>query len=87
MQVETTDRPKIGGPVLDDFKQGTIAWDEYARQFNSLLGEREIEKHLALADLDQACMLCSEPTLDHCHRCLVAEYLRDKLGSIEITLL
>ena len=71
--------------LLDGYKQGTIPWDEYESRFCSLLRDREVEKHMTLVDLDQACLLCSEPTADRCHRRLAAEYLRDKLGSLLVT--
>jgi len=34
--------------------------------------------------LDGACLLCSEDKPEKCHRRLVAEYLNEKLGSIEV---
>jgi uncharacterized protein (DUF488 family) len=34
--------------------------------------------------VDGACLLCSEETAEHCHRRLVAEYLREKWGEVEI---
>ena len=35
-------------------------------------------------NLDGACLLCSEDQPHHCHRRLVAEYLKDKWGDINI---
>jgi uncharacterized protein (DUF488 family) len=70
--------------ILDDYKKDVIDWTEYERKFRSLLGERAVERQVVLDELDYACLLCSEPTADHCHRRLVAEYLRERLGSIEI---
>jgi uncharacterized protein (DUF488 family) len=32
---------------------------------------------LSPADFQAACLMCSEPTADQCHRRLVAEHLRD----------
>ena len=34
--------------------------------------------------LDESCLLCSEELPDYCHRRLVAEYLRDRWGDLEI---
>lgn len=70
--------------ILTAYKKKTMGWDEYEAQFNSLLRERQPEDRFKAGDLDQACLLCSEPTPDKCHRRLVAEYLRDKLDHIEI---
>ena len=43
---------------------------------------RELE--LTPAELDHACLLCSEPTPEHCHRRLVAEYLQREWKNVEI---
>jgi uncharacterized protein (DUF488 family) len=34
--------------------------------------------------LDGGCLLCSEEKPQHCHRRLVAEYLAEKWGDVEI---
>ncbi|HZZ40965.1 MAG TPA: DUF488 family protein [Acidobacteriaceae bacterium] len=34
--------------------------------------------------MDGGCLLCSEDRPDHCHRRLVAEYLRDRWGHVQI---
>ena len=61
--------------LLNDYKKGHISWPEYEIRFNRIIAERQIEKHLAASETDMACLLCSEPKPDHCHRRLVAEYL------------
>jgi len=45
---------------------------------------RAIEKTLSKEVLADACLLCSEDKPQLCHRRLVAEYLRDKWGKVEI---
>jgi uncharacterized protein (DUF488 family) len=70
--------------ILDDYKRGTMNWEEYERAFKALMRDRQIESQIVLGDLDHACLLCSEPTAQNCHRRLVAEYLRDRLGHIQI---
>jgi uncharacterized protein (DUF488 family) len=35
-------------------------------------------------ELNNSCLLCSEPKPEKCHRRLVAEYLMEKFGDIEI---
>jgi uncharacterized protein (DUF488 family) len=61
--------------MLDAYKNKQIDWDEYERRFNELLAGRAPEARRRPADFDRACLLCSEPTPEHCHRRLVAERL------------
>ncbi|MBI5584385.1 MAG: DUF488 domain-containing protein [Deltaproteobacteria bacterium] len=68
--------------LLDRYRKKTIRWDGYEREFMEIIRERGIEKTIDPARLDRACLLCSEPTAEHCHRRLIAEYLRDRLGNI-----
>jgi hypothetical protein len=44
----------------------------------------EIEDKVSREVIDEGCLLCSEDKPHHCHRRLVAEYLRDKWGGLEI---
>ena len=46
--------------------------------------ERQIEEKLEPEMLHDACLLCSEDKPHHCHRRLVAEYLKDRWGDVEI---
>lgn len=71
--------------MLDAFKQHGGTWADYERQFLSLMRERQVEVTIARDVLADACLLCSEPTPEHCHRRLVAEYLRNSWGTMEIT--
>jgi len=43
-----------------------------------------ITEHRARCFCDRACLLCSEPAAEHCHRRLVAEYLQRKWGNVVI---
>lgn len=70
--------------LLDEYKKSGGSWDEYARKFLALMAGRHIEEKLSAGQLNGACLLCSEDKPHHCHRRLVAEYLRGKWGSIEI---
>ena len=67
--------------ILDAYKKKELPWDDYEDRFLALLQEREVEKTVdrTLFDLPTA-LLCSEPTAEHCHRRLVAEYLGMKWG-------
>ncbi len=70
--------------ILDAYKKKQIDWDEYVRRFSKLMKNREIENQITAEELDNSCLLCSEPTPEQCHRRLVAEYFKEKLGDIEI---
>lgn len=70
--------------ILDGYKKKTLSWDEYEERFSKVMAERRIENFATPSDLDGACLLCSEPKANKCHRRLVAEYLRNKWGNVEI---
>jgi uncharacterized protein (DUF488 family) len=71
--------------ILDRYKKkGEMQWDEYERLFNLLLQERQPERHHRREEFDHACMLCSEPTPEHCHRRLVAEHLSRKWEKVVV---
>jgi uncharacterized protein (DUF488 family) len=70
--------------ILDDYKKKAISWSEYEERFRVLISERQIEREVDIERLDHACLLCSEPTASHCHRRLVAEYLKSRLGHIQV---
>lgn len=70
--------------ILDAYKKHGGNWDIYENKFNDLISIRKIEDKFDPKMLDGACLLCSEATPHHCHRRLVAEYLRDHWGNVEI---
>lgn len=70
--------------ILDLYKEKKIDWNEYARRFLKLITERKIENVITVEELDNACLLCSEPTPEQCHRRLVSEYFKDHFCNIEI---
>lgn len=59
-------------------------WDLYERQFLDLMGVRHIEETTSRDMLDGGCLLCSEEEPGRCHRRLVAEYLQNHWGNVEI---
>jgi uncharacterized protein (DUF488 family) len=72
-------------PALrDGIGGGRLDWHAYERGFLELLAERRVERQLDRAWLDGACLVCSEPNPDRCHRRLVADYLRSAWGDVEI---
>lgn len=70
--------------ILDAYRKSKLGWPQYERDFLELMAHRQIEKKLSKELIHHGCLLCSEPTPDHCHRRLVAEYLLDKWGNVEI---
>ena len=70
--------------ILDGYKKKNITWDEYERRFNELLQQRQPAQHMTRRQFDEACLLCSEPEPQHCHRRLVAEHLLREWGHVEI---
>jgi uncharacterized protein (DUF488 family) len=70
--------------ILDAYKKKDGDWAVYERQFLALLTARRIEEELDKRLFEGGCLLCSEATPEHCHRRLVAEYLREKWGDVEI---
>ncbi len=71
--------------MLDEYKKVTHDWKRYEGKFLRLLSKRRIEEKYGRDFLDHACLLCSEDQPHHCHRRLVAEYLRSKWAGVEIT--
>lgn len=70
--------------ILDLYKKHKGDWPSYERQFLDLMRVRRIEETVSRDLLDGGCLLCSEEKPQHCHRRLVAEYLKEKWGAVEI---
>ena len=70
--------------MLDGYRKRGGSWDQYERGFLELMTERRIEESLEPEILENSCLLCSEHKPHQCHRRLVAEYLREKWGDIDI---
>jgi uncharacterized protein (DUF488 family) len=71
-------------PLLDSYKKNGGDWADYERAFLGLIGERRIEEKIARSLADGACLLCSEDRPHQCHRRVVAEYLRERWGDVEV---
>ena len=69
--------------ILDEYKKRRGSWVDYESKFLGLMAKRQIEK-IDREQLDGGCLLCSEDKPHHCHRRLVAEYLKKKWGNVEI---
>jgi uncharacterized protein (DUF488 family) len=65
-------------------KKENMNWKMYEKRFLDLIKRRAIEEKLTPESADGGCLLCTEEDPRHCHRRLVAEYLRDRWGDVEI---
>jgi uncharacterized protein (DUF488 family) len=70
--------------LLDGYKKRGGSWAAYETSFLDLMRARSIESTLRPDDMDDVVLLCSEAEPHRCHRRLVAEYLRDAWGGIDI---
>lgn len=70
--------------ILTEYKKNKGDWQLYEKKFLALMEERRIENAVNPLDFDGACLLCSEHLPNQCHRRLVAEYLKNKWGNVEI---
>lgn len=70
--------------IVDEYKKNKGDWQQYEVQFLELIRQRKIENKVSPDLIDGACFLCSEASPNHCHRRLVAEYLNQQWGNVEI---
>jgi uncharacterized protein (DUF488 family) len=70
--------------LLSRYRKRRLDWQRYELEFLDLLRNRRIEQTVPRELIDASCLLCSEPSPERCHRRLVAEYLRDAWGDVEI---
>jgi len=70
--------------MLAGYKKQKDDWKAYERQFLDLMRARRIEVTLEPKNLDGGCLLCSEEKPQQCHRRLIAEYLQERWGNVEI---
>lgn len=69
--------------MLADYRKNRD-WEVYEKRFLDLMRARRIEDGIPGEVIDGGCLLCSEDKPHHCHRRLVAEYLDDRWGNIEV---
>ncbi len=70
--------------IVDEYKKNKGDWQQYEVQFLELIRQRKIEDKVSPDLIDGACFLCSEASPNHCHRRLVAEYLNQQWGNVDI---
>ncbi|OWY70619.1 hypothetical protein B7486_13455 [cyanobacterium TDX16] len=70
--------------ILDAYKKHGGDWGIYEVEFTSLMQKRAIDMNVSKDVIADGCLLCSEEKPKHCHRRLVAEYLKQHWGDVEI---
>jgi uncharacterized protein (DUF488 family) len=70
--------------MLDEYKKQRGDWKTYETQFLKLMKQRRIEETVSREVVADGCLLCSEDKPHHCHRRLVAEYLKQHWGDVDI---
>lgn len=70
--------------MLDAYKKQKGDWATYEERFLALMRERQIEKTVPKDVIAEGCLLCSEDKPHHCHRRLVAEYLKQHWGDVDV---
>lgn len=85
-EIDYEHRPELAPTqdILDAYKKHRGDWAIYEQQFLELMTRRKIEDTIPRSAIDEACLLCSEDKPHHCHRRVVAEYLTDRWGDLDI---
>jgi len=75
--IEYLSEPPLVPPLemMRKYRDGVLRWVDYKADYYALLSERQVETQLDLEIFNNACLLCSEPMANKCHRRLSAEYL------------
>jgi uncharacterized protein (DUF488 family) len=84
--IETVAIPELAptAEMLSAYRAREIDWAAYAAKFRRLIARRRIETVLDAEQMEGACLMCSEALPHHCHRRVVAEYLREKWKKVEV---
>ncbi len=69
--------------LFDGYRDGKITWPELERGYLQALEQRDILRD-GPALFANACLLCSEPKPQQCHRRLLAEYIAGKVPDVKI---
>lgn len=68
--------------LRDPYLAGKLSWEQYEPRYKRLIASRK--PALKKSDFKDACLLCVEPTAEHCHRRLAAEHLAKIFGGTKI---
>lgn len=77
--IEYRHEPLLTPPLemMRAYRDGILRWEDYEAGFRRLLAERDAAQNCDPSAFDRACLLCSEPVADRCHRRVAAEYLKE----------
>ncbi len=70
--------------LLDDYKSNKVSWQQYEREYQAIITQREISKTIDWQLLSDSALLCSEPSPQKCHRRLLAEYFASLRNDISL---
>lgn len=72
--------------TLKKYKKKGINWEQYVKEFNDTMENRNINEYIynKYNDLNNICLLCSEPTAEKCHRSLVADRFRKQFKGLNV---
>lgn len=73
--------------LLDGYKKNDIVWNNYVDTYEQILKARDLQNVIDIIEYENACILCSEPIADQCHRRLAAEYIQTAFPSKEISII
>ena len=75
-----------GKELLSNYQKGIVSWEQYEEEFDMLMNLRgDYEKFVdRFQAYERVCLLCSEPTAEHCHRRLVAEKIQSENDDVDI---
>jgi len=70
--------------LLNGYKNKSISWKEYKVEYGKIIVQRNVVEKIDWNIFNNSVLLCSEPTAEHCHRRLFAEYLTQNKSEIKI---
>lgn len=70
--------------LLSKYRKGNMTWEEYENEYLNLLDLRKVKSKVEIEKLHENCLLCSEHTVEKCHRRLLAEYFQEVNSDVEI---
>lgn len=72
--------------ILNAYKKKEIKWDSYTKEYASLITSRNVvpEFDELFNQYKSICLLCSEPTHEHCHRGVLASLIIDAYPLAEV---
>jgi uncharacterized protein (DUF488 family) len=70
--------------MLKKYQDKEMSREDYQKEYVKVLDSRDVINNFDHKILSDACLLCSEPKPDKCHRRLLAEYLNGKIKDLEI---